>query len=401
MTLPTRLFSPSLPIIIPAILLLAIGLLSIWTAAAVDIPTDAGMQAAARTMLKSYFGKQCIAAALGGAMAIALSCLRPTRLRAAGYSLYASCLAVLVVLFVLGRVRNGARSWFVIGPFSVQPSEFMKLFFVLALARYLMWRRTPDRITRLVAPCLLAGVPFALILLQPDLGTALIFPAMFGAMLWVAGMKKRHLFAGIAVAMIATPVAYHFGFKEYQKKRFQAFLDPKSMAKDAGFQLLQSQKAIGSGGFAGRGWGESEQEGPESFIPERHNDFIFAVIGEEWGLVGATAVLGLYFILLMAMVLGAYRSREPFGRLVLTGLAAGFATQVFVNVGMTIGVAPITGITLPFLSYGGSSLLASLLSIGVAWNISSQGVLTLAGKDFQEGTSEVLDLGTEQWRRSA
>jgi rod shape determining protein RodA len=289
----------------------------------------------------------------------------------------------------------------VLGPISIQPSEFMKLFFVLALARFLMWRKVPDRFSRLVAPALIAGVPFALILLQPDLGTALIFPSMFVAMIWVAGAKKRHLFAGFALALVTTPIAYHFAFKEYQKKRFQAFLDPKAMSQDAGFQLLQSQKAIGSGGWLGRGWGESEQEGPEAFIPERHNDFIFSVIGEEWGFLGASGVLALYFMLLMAMVLAAFRSREAFGRLVMTGLAAGFATQIFVNVGMTVGVAPITGITLPFLSYGGSSMIACLLSVGVAWNLTGQGVVTLAGQDFREGTREVLDLGTDQWSRAA
>lgn len=401
MTLPKGLFSPSLPIIIPVGILVAIGLLSIWTAAPVLIPTDGGLHDAARAVLKSFFGKQCVAALIGAIAAFAISRMRPNRIRAVGYSLYASCLAILLILFVLGRVRNGARSWFVLGPFSVQPSEFMKLAFVLTLARFLMWRKEPDRLSRLIAPALLAFVPFTIILLQPDLGTALVFPAMFIGMMWVAGVRKRHLALGVLAVAIATPLAYHFAFKEYQKQRFQAFLDPQAMSMGAGFQLLQSQKAIGSGGFAGRGWGESEQEGPEAFVPERHNDFIFSVIGEEWGFLGATGVLFMYLVLLTAMLLGAFRSREGFSRLVLVGMASGFATQIFVNIGMTIGVAPITGITLPFLSYGGSSLLASLLSAGVAWNVTTQRMLTLAGKDFMEGTGEVCDLGTDQWKRSA
>jgi rod shape determining protein RodA len=401
MTLPARFFSPSLPIVLPVALLVAAGLLSVFEAAPVVLPADAGMRETSTAALKSYFGKQCVAAFVGAALAIAVSRVRPTRLRAVGYSLYASCLAVLAVLFVLGRVRNGAKSWFVLGPISIQPSEFMKLFFVLTLARFLMWRKAPDRLPRLVIPTLLAFVPFAIILLQPDLGTALIFPAMFVAMMWVAGVRKRHLALGLLGTLIAAPVAYQFAFKDYQKKRFQAFLDPKAMSQDAGFQLLQSQKAIGSGGWAGRGWGESEQEGPEAFVPERHNDFIFSVIGEEWGFLGASVALGLYMTLLMAMLLGAYRAREPFSRLVLAGIAAGMGTQIFVNIGMTIGLAPITGITLPFLSYGGSSLVASLLSVGVAWNVTSQRALTLAGKDFQEGVGEVVDLGTEGWKRAA
>ena len=401
MNFPTRLLSPSIPIVLPAAFLVGAGLLSIWEAAPVKLPSEGGWHGAATVLLKSFFGKQCLAAAIGAACAFAISRMRASRLRAAGYSLYASCLAVLAILFVLGRARNGARSWFVLGPFSIQPSEFMKLFFVLTLARFFMWRKAPDRLSRLVGPVLLAGVPFAIILLQPDLGTALVFPSMFVAMIWIAGARKRHLAMMFLVVAIGTPLAYVYAFKDYQRKRFQAFLNPQAMSQDAGFQLLQSQRAIGSGGWAGRGFGESEQEGPESFVPERHNDFIFSVIGEEWGFLGATVVLGLYLMLLMAMILGAFRSREPFGRLVMCGLAAGFATQIFVNIGMTIGLAPITGITLPFLSYGGSSLLATLLSVGVAWNITSQRMLTLAGQDFQEGASEVVDLGTDQWRRSA
>lgn len=394
-----RLFSPSLPIILPVLLLVGIGLASIYEAAPVTLPTTGGFHAAASVALKSFFGKQVAAAIIGALLAVVVSRIRPNRIRAAGYSLYGSCLGILAVLFVLGRVRNGAKSWFVLGPISVQPSEFMKLFFVLTLARFLMWRKVPDRVSRLAAPAAIAFVPFAIILMQPDLGTALVFPAMFVAMMWVAGCRKRYMALGFAALLVGTPIAYKYGFKDYQKKRFEAFLDPQSMSRDAGFQLLQSQRAIGSGGWMGKGFAESEQEGSEAFVPERHNDFIFSVIGEEWGFLGASGVLVLYLVLLMAMVLGAYRAREPFSRLVLTGLAAGFATQVFVNIGMTIGLAPITGITLPFLSYGGSSLVSSLLSIGVAWNVVSQQMLTLAGKDFQEGASEVLDMGTDPWRR--
>ncbi len=394
-----RLFSASVPIVLSVVLLVAVGLTSIYEAAPVTLPGEGGFHAAATVALKSFFGKQCAAACVGGILAFLVSRVRPNRLRSAGYSLYGSCLGILAVLFILGRVRNGARSWFVLGPISIQPSEFMKLFFVLTLARYLMWRNTPDRLQRLIVPGLIAFVPFSIILMQPDLGTALIFPAMFVAMMWVAGCRKRYMALGFAALLIGTPIAYKFGFKEYQKKRFEAFLNPQAMSQDAGFQLLQSQRAIGSGRWVGKGFAESEQEGSEAFVPERHNDFIFSVIGEEWGFLGASFVLTLYLILLMAMVLGAFRAREPFSRLVLTGLSAGFATQIFVNVGMTIGLAPITGITLPFLSYGGSSLVASMLSAGVAWNVVSQHMVTLAGKDFQEGASEVLDMGTDPWRR--
>ena len=410
MMLPGRLFSPSIPIVLPVMLLVAVGLTSIYEAAPPFPPaprdgcfqtviTQGGYHAAARVALKSYFGKQCVAAFIGAVLAFVVSRVRPNRIRSVGYSLYGSCLGVLAVLFVIARARNGAKSWLVFGPVSIQPSEFMKLFFVLTLARYLMWRKTPDRMARLVVPALLALVPFGIILMQPDLGTALIFPAMFVAIMWVAGCGKRYMALGVIAVLIGTPVAYKFGFKEYQKKRFEAFLNPQAMSQDAGFQLLQSQRAIGSGRWVGKGFAESEQEGSESFVPEKHNDFIFSVIGEEWGFLGASAVLLLYLILLMAMVHGAYRAREPFSRLVLTGLSAGFGTQIFVNVGMTIGLAPITGITLPFLSYGGSSLVASLLSAGLAWNVVSRNMVTLAGKDFQEGASEVLDMGTDPWRR--
>lgn len=399
MTLPGKLFSPSIPIILAVLLLVGVGLTSIYEAAPVKLPTEGGMHAAATVALKSFFGKQCVAAIVGAILAFVVSRLRPQRIRSAGYSLYGACLGVLAVLFVLGRVRNGARSWFVLGPISIQPSEFMKLFFVLTLARFFMWRKAPDRFTRLLAPAAIALVPFSIILLQPDLGTALIFPAMFVAMLWVAGCRKRYIAFGFIALLVGTPIAYKFGFKEYQKKRFEAFLNPQAMSQDAGFQLVQSQRAIGSGRWAGRGFGESEQEGSDAFVPERHNDFIFSVIGEEWGFLGASLVLALYLTLLMSMVLGAYRARDPFSRLVLTGMSAGFATQIFVNIGMTIGLAPITGITLPFLSYGGSSLVASMLSAGVAWNVVSQQTMSFSGKDFQEGAGEVLDMGTDPWRR--
>jgi len=298
--------------------------------------------------------------------------------------LYAGALLALAgVHLVGGSATNGARSWYEIRSFKVQPSEFAKLAIICAVARTLMYRRDLATIRPFVSVAGVAGPPILLILLEPDLGTVLVFSPAILAMLFVAGASLRHFAALGGAAASAFAYAYAFRFDDYQRKRILVFLGLETDKLRAGYQTLQSRIAVGSGGLFGTGWGEGPQTQLHA-LPEAHTDFIFSVVAEEGGFVMAALLLASLLALLMLCLDVAWRTREPFGRLVATGVAASFAAQIFVNCGMTIGLTPVTGVTLPFVSYGGSSLVASFMAIGLVANIAMRPVATLAA-DFGEG----------------
>jgi len=287
-----------------------------------------------------------------------------------GYFLYGGALVLLLATTLLGSAGGGARRWIGVGPFSIQPSEFAKLALVVALARYLH-RQVGERtlaLRALLVPVLLLAPPAVLILKQPDLGTVIVLGLTVAAVLLVAGLRLRLVFIVAAVLVPAVPFLWKH-LKPYQQRRVVTFINPDADPLGAGYHIIQSKIAIGSGMLQGKGFLHGTQD-RLNFLPEQHTDFIFAVFAEEWGFVGACVLIVLYTALLLRCFMVAARARDPFGLLLAFGLTAAIFCQVFVNIGMATGSLPVVGITLPFLSYGGSSLLASMLAIGLLMNIS-------------------------------
>ncbi len=284
-------------------------------------------------------------------------------------------LIFLLVPFVpswLVAPRNGARSWINIGPVDFQPSEVAKIGFVLALSHYLRFRENHRRFLGLVPPGIIAFIPIALITLQPDFGTALLFVPVLFAMLVAAGAKLKHLAIIVIIAATASPVAYPL-LKPHQKARIvgliQQFKGDTSADQDINMQSVAAQRLIGAGGFVGQPAERATTLMRFNPLPERHNDMIPAVIIQRFGLLGAIGLLFLYFAWIVGALITAGLTREPFGRLICVGFAAFVAAQVFVNLGMNTGLLPIIGITLPYASAGGSSLVAMWLMTGLVLNV--------------------------------
>jgi len=280
------------------------------------------------------------------------------------YVAYGLSLVLLVAVLLFGREVNGARSWFVLGPVRLQPSELAKLALILALARYLHGRGL-ERWRDYLLPLALALPPVALTLVEPDLGGALVLSAIVFGIFFVRGLPWRHLLVAAALAAVLVPTVVWPNLKPHQQERILVLLNPASDPLGAGFQVIQSMIAIGSGGVAGKGYGQGTQA-QLGFVPERHNDFIFSVLAEEMGLVGALAVLLGYAALLYRLSAMAMEVLHDGDRLVIAGVVSLLAFQLLVNVGVTLGVAPVTGITLPLMSYGGTSLLTTYLALGLA-----------------------------------
>ena len=282
--------------------------------------------------------------------------------------IYLFGIAALIAVFVLGRTVSGARRWVFVGPVSVQPSELFKLCFVL-MAVWLLSSRWAQPVTKttlaIAAP--LALVPAALILQQPDLGTALLLFPVLMALLIAAGLSLRLLGGLGLIGLAAAPVAW-FALKEYQRERILVFLDPFRDPLGSAYNVIQAKIAIGSGQLLGKGVAGATQS-RLAFLPERHTDFIFAVFAETWGFVGCLVLLTCYALLLLRGFDIAASTREPVGRLVALGVTALVATQVLVNVGMVTGLLPVVGIPLPFMSYGGSSMVVSLMALGLLLSV--------------------------------
>jgi len=404
-----RSLGPDRPLLIVTVLLVLFGLLMLYSAGQTDVPVLAAEGAWKRQLI--WLGAGAILAAL-------VFRLSPRLLEWAALPLYTFSLALLAVTLVIGRGAGTAassKSWIYIGGHAVgQPAELAKIAVVLMLARYLSGRReAPASLRELVAPCLLAGIPALLVLKQPDLGSALVFGGILFAMLYWAGVKPSLLFmlaspvvslllaftiwtwvtwmailiilmmiwrpyvaeaAAVAVlnavmGFVAIPIWRRL--EPYQQNRLLTFLNPEVDPQKAGYHAIQSKVAIGSGGWFGNGF----LEGPQkrlAFLPAQHTDFIFSVVGEELGFHGVLAALLLFLIFFLVLLRIARRAVDPFSSLVVFGLTGLFGTHVFENVGMTVNLMPITGIPLPFFSYGGSFLLASSISLGLvlraAWD---------------------------------
>ena len=294
--------------------------------------------------------------------------------------LYFTGLMLLCGVFAT-RPINGSRSWYNLYLFKLQPSELMKPIVILTLAHYLMYRDSYKRFVGLAVPLVLAMVPLLLILKQPDLGTTLAFTPVVFVMLYAAGARAYHLILMVLCGMGGMVGMWFTVMKEYQKNRVLAWLDPEKYRLGEAWQLLRSEAAIGSGGFWGKGWGQSSQGGL-NLLPEKHTDFIFAVVAEEGGFFLAALLLALFFLAAISGLGIAARTREPAGRLIAVGCVTILCSQVLINTGVALGLLPTTGLTLPFVSYGGSSVLSSFICLGLLVNIGSKWEPVLAREDF-------------------
>ena len=276
---------------------------------------------------------------------------------------------LLLVLSPLGSNKKGTQAWFQLGPYQLQPSEFAKLTLVIAIAAFVGSIRGDLDGRRLLMVLGIAAAPIGLVYLQPDLGTALVSLAILLGMLLVAGAKAKHLAALVGLGVVAMVAVVQLGvLKQYQLDRLSAFLDPAGDTQRSTYNLAQSKTAIGSGGVSGKGLFQGTQTNL-SYVPEQHTDFIFTAVGEQLGLIGSAALLSLFAIVVWRVWRSAALARDPSGTMICVGVLAMFTFQIFENVGMAMGIMPITGIPLPFMSYGGSSTLASFAAVGLVLNV--------------------------------
>jgi rod shape determining protein RodA len=270
---------------------------------------------------------------------------------------------------LIGRVGGGSRRWITLGPVSIQPSEFMKLAIVLVLARYFSRTRPAGLgLREAFIPLALTAVPAAAILAQPDLGSAAILVIVAVTMLVLGGVRLRWLAAMVAPLLVAAPLLWGH-LKAYQQRRILTFLDPDMDPLGAGYHVIQSKIAVGSGMIWGKGFLQGTQN-HLNFLPEQHTDFIFSVFAEEWGFVGGLLLASLYLTVVLRGLVIAAHARDRFGVLLVLGVTSVVFWQAVINVGMTTGLLPVVGIPLPFFSYGGSSVLCLLAGIGLAMNVS-------------------------------
>lgn len=332
----------------------------------VSIATTGRIELAAPHVLR-----QVVALVVGSGIAVVLAAVDYRRSALAAPVLYAVALVLLGLVLVVGPTINGARAWLQIGSLQFQPSELAKVALLMLLALLARERREPAlTASGVAAVVVIAGVPMVLILAQPDFGTVLVFAALTCGVLLVGGARVRHLLALAAVGLVAFGMVWQLGLVEdYQVERLAVFLDAGAVdPQGAGYNTAQAQLAVGSGGLFGRGLLAGEQTAL-GYVPEQHTDFIFTVIAEETGFAGTVVLLGLYAVVLWRALLIAAAAPDLLGTLLVAGAVAVLAVQVFVGVGMTVGLLPIIGLPLPFISFGGTNLVASLAMIGLVLGV--------------------------------
>ena len=317
-----------------------------------------------------YLQRQSLFAVTGGLLGTVAAVVDYRRLRPLAWPLYGiALLALLLVLTPLGAVRQGARAWFVVGDYQVQPSEFAKLAIIVILAHY--GARCGGRMSlrQLVTALVLVAGPALLILREPDAGTAVVFAIIAMGILLVAGAQARHILVATVIGLVGLGLVLSSDLvREYQRQRLRAIVNPGGDPGDT-FNIEQAQIAIGNGGLTGQGYGRGTQTG-SGLVPAQETDFIFTVLGEELGFLGSVAVLGLLAVLLWRIWRSARVAGDLFGSLLSTGVLCMILFQVFQTVGMAAGIMPVIGIPLPLLSYGGSSILTTMVSLGIVLNVS-------------------------------
>ncbi len=352
--------------------LLILGVVLVWSATSHrDVITGGDSQA--------YLKKQLVNIAIGIVLAVMVTATDHRWVRILAPLVYLASIVGLLLVLVMGSTINGSRSWIVIGGLSIQPAEFAKLAVVIGMA-LLVAERTEGALRNrevrsldVIGMLAIAGLPAVLILLQPDLGTMLVLSATVFGVIAVSGARRGWLVALAGGAVTAAVVGVQLGvLEDYQLDRFLAFTDPTLDPRGAGYNTTQARIAIGNGGVFGQGLfnGSQTQSG---FVPEQHTDFIFTVAGEELGLVGSAVLILLLGVVLWRALMIAHRADDLFGRLAAAGIACWFGFQAFQNMGMCLGIMPVTGVPLPLVSYGGSSMFAGLMAIGLLQNIHLRG----------------------------
>jgi rod shape determining protein RodA len=285
------------------------------------------------------------------------------------WPIYVVNVGLLAVTLAIGDGVGGSARWVSIGPLTFQFSELAKILMIGVLAAYLGNREGRlDSVVSILGACLLIAPPWVLVMLQPDLGTSLVLIGILAGMLFMSGASLRWLIAIAAAVIAAVPFAWTYVLHDYQKSRILSFLNPSADAQGAGFQVVQAQIAVGSGGLLGTGLTNGTQSRGQ-FLPVQETDFVFAVLAQELGFIGALVVFLLFAALLWRVIASAWRSRDPFGTLFGAGVASMLLFQIFVNVGMVVGILPVTGIPLPFITHGGASLVSIALALGVIQSV--------------------------------
>jgi rod shape determining protein RodA len=358
---PTRHLDATL--LATTLLLSAYGLLMVFTATA----SKQGGTGDAGVFLK----RQLIYVVIGAVALVGVCFLDYRHLRGLTPVVYgATLVALVVVLTPLGVVNKGASRWINLGTFQAQPSELAKVAVIVTLAAFLAERKGDVGALAVATCCALVAPPLLLIFLEPDLGTMMAFVVITGALLLVGGAKLRHFVTLGLLGLVAIIFVLQAGFlRDYQIQRITAFLDPNPDVQSEAYNLTQATIAIASGGMNGKGLDRRNTQTSLDFVPEQHTDFIFTAVGEQLGFVGSATLLGLFALLIWRALRIAGMSRDLFGTLVAAGIASLWAFQLFVNVGMTMGIMPITGIPLPFISYGGSSMITNFICVGFLMNV--------------------------------
>ena len=315
------------------------------------------------------FYRQLVALAIGAVALVACLMVDYRTLADRSLFIYAGLMAALVLTLLVGTEHGGARRWVGIGPLSGQPSELARLVLALVLASVYA-RSSPS--PRALRDWLLGGavvaLPFVLIARQPDLGTAVTLVPVCLTVMVFAGLRARILVVTALLALLAAPLVWAYGLEDYQQRRISSFLDPEQDPQGAGYQQRQARITVGSGGLTGRGFLQGTQN-QYNFLPVAHNDFIFSVLAEELGFVGVSVSLGLYLFVILRSLDAARVARDTTGVYLVAGIVAGFTFQVVYNIAMSAGLAPVKGLTLPLMSYGGSSIIATLMGFGLILNV--------------------------------
>ncbi|MCE5193946.1 MAG: rod shape-determining protein RodA [Nitrospiraceae bacterium] len=288
------------------------------------------------------------------------------------YPLYIIGILLLISVLIAGKVGMGAKRWLYLGFFSFQPSEFFRIIFVIFIARYFIGISENMGLYSLFSIFIIfVFIPLIMILKQPDLGTALMILIIFLSLSLIKGLQKKVVTFLLIVSIVSIPFIGNIvwdGLKDYQKNRLVAFIDPDIDPAGIGYHINQSKVAIGSGGFAGKGYMQGTQ-GPFRFLPEKHTDFIFAAFAEEWGFIGCFLLLLLYLAFILRGIDTAIKAKDEFGRLLAVGITFMFTVYIIINIGMTLGLMPVVGIPLPFMSYGGTALLSNFIAAGLLINV--------------------------------
>lgn len=343
-------------IFLAVLVLTGLGLLAIWS---VDLSRDPEFL---------NFKKQLAFAAAGLALAVSLTIVDWRALRALARPAYIFGAALLAAVLLFGEVVRGTRGWFGLGTWTFQPVELAKILLLLALAKYFSVKAQVVDFKVLSGSLALTALYVGLVVLQPDLGSALLLIALWVGLLCFTKIRKPHVLAFLALVAVVALGSWFFALKDYQKARITSFLNPESDPFGRGYNIRQSVIAVGAGGVLGRGLGEGSQS-QLRFLPEAHTDFVFAVLAEQLGLVVVLILLGAFGVLMWRLVVIAQNVQDGFALFVLAGVATLWLVQIVLNTGMNMGLLPIAGLPLPFVSYGGSALLANFILLGIVQSI--------------------------------